>query len=145
MVEGLVNKLSMTNGEPHVVVEKSPPSDAVAKQEKSKVLDVAVSYNLLLGRPWIHAAKEVPSSLHQMVMAKRLKQKAWELPKPIPHLSRSFVKLGARKRLVSAVPSPMVDIDEELIERFHRLFDDVNMVEVGEVPAKQTCSSSGRM
>ncbi|XP_070029866.1 uncharacterized protein [Nicotiana sylvestris] len=34
---------------------------------KFQVLDVAVSYNLLLGRPWIHAAKVVPSSLHQMV------------------------------------------------------------------------------
>ncbi|XP_070011142.1 uncharacterized protein [Nicotiana sylvestris] len=32
-----------------------------------KVLDVAVSYNLLLGRPWIHAAKAVPSTLHQTV------------------------------------------------------------------------------
>ncbi|XP_070003047.1 uncharacterized protein [Nicotiana sylvestris] len=31
-----------------------------------QVLDVAVSYNLLLGRPWIHVAKAVPS-LHQMV------------------------------------------------------------------------------
>ncbi|XP_070026073.1 uncharacterized protein [Nicotiana sylvestris] len=32
-----------------------------------QVLDVAVSYNLLLGRPWIHTAKAVPSTLHQMV------------------------------------------------------------------------------
>ena len=32
-----------------------------------QVLDVAVSYNLLLGQPWIHAAKAVPSTLHQMV------------------------------------------------------------------------------
>ncbi|XP_070001989.1 uncharacterized protein [Nicotiana sylvestris] len=32
------------------------------------VLSVAVLYNLLLGRPWIHAAKAVPSTLHQMVM-----------------------------------------------------------------------------
>ncbi|XP_070010323.1 uncharacterized protein [Nicotiana sylvestris] len=32
-----------------------------------QVLDVAVSYNLLLGRPWIYAAKVVPSTLHQMV------------------------------------------------------------------------------
>ncbi|XP_070012535.1 uncharacterized protein [Nicotiana sylvestris] len=31
------------------------------------VLDVAVSYNLLLARPWIHAAKAVPSTLHQIV------------------------------------------------------------------------------
>ncbi|XP_070020727.1 uncharacterized protein [Nicotiana sylvestris] len=32
-----------------------------------QVLDVAVFYNLLLGRPWIHTTKAVPSSLHQMV------------------------------------------------------------------------------
>ncbi|XP_019262922.1 PREDICTED: uncharacterized protein LOC109240708 [Nicotiana attenuata] len=32
-----------------------------------QVLNVAVSYNLLLGRPWIHAAKAVLSTLHQMV------------------------------------------------------------------------------
>ncbi|XP_070025092.1 uncharacterized protein [Nicotiana sylvestris] len=32
-----------------------------------QVLQVAVSYNLLLGRPWIHTAKVVPSTLHQMV------------------------------------------------------------------------------
>ncbi|XP_070004936.1 uncharacterized protein [Nicotiana sylvestris] len=32
-----------------------------------QVLDIAISFNLLLGRPWIHAAKAVPSTLHQMV------------------------------------------------------------------------------
>ncbi|XP_070004127.1 uncharacterized protein [Nicotiana sylvestris] len=32
-----------------------------------QVLDAAVSYNLLLGRPWIHAAKAEPSTLYQMV------------------------------------------------------------------------------
>ncbi|XP_070006530.1 uncharacterized protein [Nicotiana sylvestris] len=32
-----------------------------------QVLDIVVSYNLLLGRPWIHADKAVPSTLHQMV------------------------------------------------------------------------------
>ncbi|XP_070022597.1 uncharacterized protein [Nicotiana sylvestris] len=32
-----------------------------------QVLDMAISYNLLLGRPWIHAARAVPSTLHQMV------------------------------------------------------------------------------
>ncbi|XP_070004166.1 uncharacterized protein [Nicotiana sylvestris] len=32
-----------------------------------QVVDMAVSYNLLLGQPWIHAAKAVPSTLHQMV------------------------------------------------------------------------------
>ncbi|XP_070004246.1 uncharacterized protein [Nicotiana sylvestris] len=192
-----------------------------------QVLDVAVSYNLLLGRPCIHAAKAVPSTLHQMVklewdrqdivghsednlcahsdasipfieaeddkgpwvyqvfettpiekvlegkcvptpkiasasimMAsemlkngfmpgkglgrslqgiiqpvslrenlgtsglgfkptatdlkrdKRLKQKAWALPKPILRLSRSFVKPGARKRPMTIIPSSVVNIGE---------------------------------
>ncbi|XP_019245228.1 PREDICTED: uncharacterized protein LOC109225088 [Nicotiana attenuata] len=165
-----------------------------------QVLDVAVSYNLLLDSPWIHVAKAVTSSLHQMVKfewdgqeiivhgdknlcayndtyvpfieaeddkgpwvyqtfkmvsvekipegecipgivqpvslpenlgtfglgfkptwdevkrAKRLKKKAWSLPKPIPRLSRSFIKPGVVKHTVSAVPKPVVDFDEELIE-----------------------------
>ncbi|XP_070025248.1 uncharacterized protein [Nicotiana sylvestris] len=32
-----------------------------------QVLDIVVSYNLLLGRPWIHATKAVPLTLHQVV------------------------------------------------------------------------------
>ncbi|XP_070008312.1 uncharacterized protein [Nicotiana sylvestris] len=202
-----------------------------------QVLDVAISYNLLLGRPWIHAVKEVPSTLHQMVKfewdrqeivvhgednlcahsdasvlfieaeddkgpwvyqvfetvlvekvpegkcvptpkvasasvmvafemlkngfmpgkslgaslqgiiqpvslpknlgtfglgfkptaadvkrAKRMKQKEWVLPKLVPRLSRSFVKPGARRRPVTTAPSALVDIDEELIERFQSSF-----------------------
>ncbi|XP_075105025.1 LOW QUALITY PROTEIN: uncharacterized protein LOC107765109 [Nicotiana tabacum] len=212
-----------------------------------QVLDVAASYNLLLGRPWIHAAKAIPSSLHQMVKfewdrqeivvhgdenlsayndtivpfieveddkgpwvyqmfetvsvgkipegkcilgpkipsaavmvaneilkngflpgkglgsslqgivhpvcpresfgtfglgftltgkdvkkAKSLKGKAWSLPKLVPHISKSFVKPGVAKRPISAVPKPVVDFDEELIKRFQSLFDEVNMVEIGE-------------
>ncbi|XP_070015527.1 uncharacterized protein [Nicotiana sylvestris] len=34
---------------------------------KNNICVRAVSYNLLLGRPWIHTAKAVPSTLHQMV------------------------------------------------------------------------------
>nr|XP_009605661.1 uncharacterized protein LOC104100186 [Nicotiana tomentosiformis] len=32
-----------------------------------QVLDMETSYNFLLGRPWIHMARVVPSTLHQMV------------------------------------------------------------------------------
>ncbi|XP_070007671.1 uncharacterized protein [Nicotiana sylvestris] len=32
-----------------------------------QVIDVPASYNLLLGRPWIHAAGAVASTLHQVV------------------------------------------------------------------------------
>ncbi|XP_070047072.1 uncharacterized protein [Nicotiana tomentosiformis] len=191
-----------------------------------QVLDVVVSYNLLLGRPWIHAAKAIPSSLHQMIKfewdrqeivvhgdenlsayndttipfievkddkgpwvyqtfeivsvekihegecipgpklpyasvmgivypvcpresfgtfglgftftrkdvkrAKSLKRKAWSLPKPVPHISKFFVKSGIAKRPISAVLKHVVDFDEELIKRFQSLFDEVNMVEIRE-------------
>ena len=32
-----------------------------------QVLRIPTSFNLLLGRPWIHSAGSIPSSLHQMV------------------------------------------------------------------------------
>ena len=32
-----------------------------------QVLNINTSYNMLLGRPWIHKAKAVTSTLHQMV------------------------------------------------------------------------------
>ncbi|KAF8011901.1 hypothetical protein BT93_I0127 [Corymbia citriodora subsp. variegata] len=34
---------------------------------KFQVLDIPSAFNLLLGRPWIHGAVAVPSTLHQMV------------------------------------------------------------------------------
>ncbi|XP_075081725.1 uncharacterized protein LOC142166411 [Nicotiana tabacum] len=216
-----------------------------------QVLDVTVSYNMLLGRPWIHAAKAIPSSLHQMVKfewdmqeivvhgdedlsayndtivlfieaeddkvpwvyqtfetvsvekipegkcipgpklssasvmvakemlkngfvpgkdlgpslqgivhpvrpsgnpgtfglgfmptekdmkrVKNLKQKVWSLPKPVPHISKSFVKPGIEKPPTSSIPKPVVDVDEELIKRFQSLFEEVIMVEVGEGSSK---------
>ncbi|XP_070040357.1 uncharacterized protein [Nicotiana tomentosiformis] len=36
-----------------------------------QVLDISATYNLLLGRPWIHAAGAVASTLHQAVKFKR--------------------------------------------------------------------------
>ena len=33
-----------------------------------QVLRIPTSFNLLLGRPWIHRARVIPSSLHQKVM-----------------------------------------------------------------------------
>nr|KYP55764.1 hypothetical protein KK1_001989 [Cajanus cajan] len=32
-----------------------------------QVMDIAPAYNYLLGRPWIHQARAVPSTLHQKV------------------------------------------------------------------------------
>ncbi|XP_070002400.1 uncharacterized protein [Nicotiana sylvestris] len=214
---------------------------------KFQVLDVAVSYNLLLGQPWIYAAKALPSTLHQMVKfewdrqeivvhgedtmcaqsdaiipfieveddkgpwvyqvfdtvsvekipegksilvpkvtaasvivvsemlkngfipgkglgaslqgivqpvslpknldtfglefkpttadvrrARKLRQRAWVLPKPIPRLSRSFVRPSARKCPTATVPVSLIDVDGDLDKGFERLFSDVNLVETGE-------------
>ncbi|XP_070035629.1 uncharacterized protein [Nicotiana tomentosiformis] len=67
-----------------------------------------------------------------MKNAKNLKRKAWSLPKPVPHISTSFVKPGVAKCPILTVPKLVVDFDEELIKRFQSLFDEVNMVEIGE-------------
>ncbi|PKI49574.1 hypothetical protein CRG98_030030 [Punica granatum] len=48
------------NGEINLVIEVGPCSFAVTIQ----VLDISNAFSLLLGRPWIHAAGAVPSSLH---------------------------------------------------------------------------------
>ncbi|XP_070019824.1 uncharacterized protein [Nicotiana sylvestris] len=64
--------------------------------------------------------------------ARMLKQRAWVLPKPVPRLSRSFEKSGTRKRPATTIPSPVIDLDKELIERFEKLFNGVNMVEISE-------------
>src|ERR1041384_5621103 len=37
----------------------------VRKPTSFQVIDVATSFNLLLRRPWLHANKAIPSSLHQ--------------------------------------------------------------------------------
>ncbi|XP_031402658.1 uncharacterized protein LOC116212231 [Punica granatum] len=51
------------NGEIDLVIEVGPCSFAVTFQ----VLDIPNAFSLLLGRPWIHAAGAVPSSLHQRI------------------------------------------------------------------------------
>ncbi|XP_031374016.1 uncharacterized protein LOC116188667 [Punica granatum] len=51
------------NGEIDLVIEVGPCSFAVTFQ----VLDIPNAFSSLLGRPWIHAAGAVPSSLHQRI------------------------------------------------------------------------------
>lgn len=71
-----------------------------------------------------------------MRRARKMKQRAWALPKPVPHLSRSFVRPGTRKRPVTLVPSSVVDVDGDLMERFERIFANVNVLEAGEGSSK---------
>ncbi|XP_070021859.1 uncharacterized protein [Nicotiana sylvestris] len=77
-----VSMLQKYHGDPsHVLNFSTIQLDKELTYEKEpvaildrQVLDVAVSYNLLLVRPWIHVAKAVPSTLHQMVKFKRDRQ-----------------------------------------------------------------------
>ncbi|XP_074300472.1 uncharacterized protein LOC141631743 [Silene latifolia] len=39
------------------------------RQASFQVVDIDASFNMLLGRPWIHAAKAVTSTLHQKIRA----------------------------------------------------------------------------
>ncbi|RDX76830.1 hypothetical protein CR513_43125, partial [Mucuna pruriens] len=60
-----------------------------------QVMDIRPTYSCLLGRPWIHAAGVVPSSLHQklkFIVGDKLVIISWEeelvvaCPKPIEHV-----------------------------------------------------------
>ncbi|XP_016675321.1 uncharacterized protein [Gossypium hirsutum] len=67
------------------------------------VMDIKPSYNCLLGRPWIHSAGAVPSSLHQklkLVIESRL------------------VTINTKEDIIAFVTSdaPYVGIDDEAIE-----------------------------
>ncbi|KAK5836339.1 hypothetical protein PVK06_012123 [Gossypium arboreum] len=66
-------------------------------------MDIKPSYNCLLGRPWIHSARAVPSSLHQklkLVTDGRL------------------ITINAEEDIIAAVTSrvPYVEANEEAIE-----------------------------
>ncbi|PKI26099.1 hypothetical protein CRG98_049212, partial [Punica granatum] len=51
------------NGEIDLLIDVGPCSFSVTFQ----VLDIPNAFSLLLGRPWIHSAGAIPSSLHQKV------------------------------------------------------------------------------
>ncbi|XP_016676582.1 uncharacterized protein [Gossypium hirsutum] len=88
------------------------------------VMDIKPSYNYLLGRPWIHSAGAVPSSLHQ-----KLKLVA----------DGRLVTINAEEDIIATVTSdaPYVEANEEAIEcSFHSLeFVNATFVSEGnEVP-----------
>ncbi|XP_070022727.1 uncharacterized protein [Nicotiana sylvestris] len=62
-----------------------------------------------------------------MRRSRKMKKKAWALPKPVPCLSRLFVRPGTRKQLLSRVPGPLIGADGDLEKGFERLSAEVNM------------------
>nr|XP_009792093.1 PREDICTED: uncharacterized protein LOC104239215 [Nicotiana sylvestris] len=125
----------MTNGEPSMVVKKRSSSDAIAKQEKAKVVMPGLAnkpITIIEGartdpviiKPGIIQPVSLPENLGTFGLvfkptiadvkrARKLKQKVWALPKPISRLSRSFVKPGVRKCLVTIVPTRGTPIPAE--------------------------------
>ncbi|XP_017640184.1 uncharacterized protein LOC108481585 [Gossypium arboreum] len=83
------------------------------------VMDIKPSYNCLLGRPWIHSAGAVPSSLHQklkMVTEGRL------------------ITINAEEDIIALVTSdaPYVENDNEVVECLFRSLEFVNATFIAE-------------
>ncbi|XP_070015359.1 uncharacterized protein [Nicotiana sylvestris] len=112
-----------------VSVEKIPKGKCVPTS-KMAAASVMVAVEML--KNGFVPGKGLGASLQDVRRARKMKQKAWAFPKPIPHLSRSFVRLGIGKQLLSKVPGPLIGADGDLEKGFERLFAEVNMVQAGE-------------
>ncbi|XP_052483297.1 uncharacterized protein LOC128037420 [Gossypium raimondii] len=83
------------------------------------VMDIKPSYNCLLGRPWIHSAGAVPSSLLQKVKIV---------------LEGRVITINAEEDIIATVTSdaPYVEIDEETIECSFQSLEFVNAMFIAE-------------
>ncbi|XP_019252730.1 PREDICTED: uncharacterized protein LOC109231525 [Nicotiana attenuata] len=62
-LSGFDNSSVVTKGE----VILTTFAEGVVKETKFQVVDMEMSYNMILGRPWIHEMDAVPSTLHQVI------------------------------------------------------------------------------
>ncbi|XP_052488615.1 uncharacterized protein LOC128041902 [Gossypium raimondii] len=83
------------------------------------VMDIKLSYNCLLGRPWIHSAGAVPSSLHQKVKLVS---------------EDRLVTIDAEEDIIAMMTSdaPYVDINDEALECSFRSLEFVNAMFIAE-------------
>ena len=83
------------------------------------VMDIKPSYNCLLGRPWIHSAGAVPSSLHQKVKLVS---------------EDRLVTIDAEEDIIAMMTSdaPYVDINDEALECSFRSLEFVNAMFIAE-------------
>ncbi|XP_039021236.1 uncharacterized protein LOC120153320 [Hibiscus syriacus] len=83
------------------------------------IMDIHLTYNCLLGRPWIHAAGAVPSSLHQKLKF---------------IIDRRLVSIGAEQEIIASVTSetPYIDINEDTLECSFRALEFINATYVAE-------------
>ena len=84
-----------------------------------QVMDISPSYNCLLGRPWIHIARVVPSILHQK----------------IKFITKGkLVCIAAEEDMIVAISSttPYVETNEKALECSFKSLEFVNAMYVGE-------------
>ncbi|XP_070028642.1 uncharacterized protein [Nicotiana sylvestris] len=60
---GFGNSSVVTKGE----ITLTTFAEGVVKDTKFQVVEMEMSYNMILGRPWIHEMDVVPSTLHQVI------------------------------------------------------------------------------
>ena len=83
-----------------------------------QVMDINPSYNCLLGRPWIHMAGAVPSTLHQKVKFMVEKQ---------------LISVAAKEDIVATLTTSesYIDVDENVVECPFQSLEVVNATFVG--------------
>ncbi|KAL4279361.1 hypothetical protein GQ457_03G014350 [Hibiscus cannabinus] len=82
------------------------------------VMDITPTYNCLLGRPWIHVARAIPSTLHQKVKFM---------------IDGHLISVGAEEDIASAsTDAPYIDMDENAIECAFQSLEFVNATIVAE-------------
>ncbi|KAL4332892.1 hypothetical protein GQ457_07G009110 [Hibiscus cannabinus] len=83
------------------------------------IMDIIPAYNCLLGRPWIHAAGAVPSTLHQKLKFV---------------IEGRLVSVGAEEDIIASMSTeaPYIDIDENALECTFRSLEFVNATFVAE-------------
>ena len=82
-------------------------------------MDISSSYNCLLGRPWIHIAGVVPSTLHQKIKFM---------------IEGQLISIAAEEDMIVAISlrAPYVEADEKALECSFRYLEFVNAMYVGE-------------
>ncbi|KAK9042316.1 hypothetical protein V6N11_017393 [Hibiscus sabdariffa] len=94
------------------------------------VMDIKPTYSCLLGRPWIHAAGAIPSTLHQKLKFV---------------IDGKLVTIKAEEDIIASISSntPYIEVDEDVVECSFRSLELVNATFVEE-NKKMTCFRMSR-
>ena len=82
-------------------------------------MDISPSYNCLLGRPWIHIAGAVPSTLHQKI-------------KFVTEGQLVYIAIEEDMIVATSSRAPYVEADEKAMECSFRSLEFVNAMYVNE-------------